>query len=132
LYIKYFRERTPLTSCPFVHELSQYVKYKDTVPEDLTSVLQQDNVFKTFYMKIIDGDLRAAYDFRHGTTTDKSEKVKGKHVIIVGAGISGLAAAYELEKVGYTIIIYIYFISRRPFFKTQRRSCSCQCKSTLY
>ena len=110
MHIKYFRERTPLTSCPFVHELSQYVKDKDTVPEDLTSVLQ-DNVFKTFYMKIVDGDLRAAYHFRHGTTTDKSEKVKEKHVIIVGAGISGLAAAYELEKVGYTVIIYIYFIS---------------------
>ena len=111
MHIQYFRERTPLTSCPFVHELSQYVKDKDTVPADLTSVLQQDNVFKTFYMKIVDGDLRAAYDFRHGTTTDKSEKVKEKHVIIVGAGISGLAAAYELEKVGYTVIIYIYFIS---------------------
>ena len=30
---------------------------------------------------------------------------KGKHVVVVGAGISGLVSAYELRKAGFTVTI---------------------------
>ncbi|MBE9660312.1 flavin monoamine oxidase family protein [Mucilaginibacter myungsuensis] len=33
------------------------------------------------------------------------EKVEGKHIIILGAGLAGMTAAYELNKLGYTCTI---------------------------
>lgn len=32
-------------------------------------------------------------------------KVNGKHVVILGAGLAGMAAAYELQKAGYKCTI---------------------------
>ncbi|XP_071169607.1 uncharacterized protein [Mytilus edulis] len=56
-------------------------------------------------MTIVNEDLKSAYN-KHGQSffAEKNgleEKVTGKSVLIVGAGLAGLSAAFELEKVGY-------------------------------
>lgn len=66
---------------------------------------QQDDVCKDFYMKIVNENIESAYR-KYGPSICKedagiSEVSPGKSVLIIGAGVSGLAAAFELEKVGY-------------------------------
>jgi monoamine oxidase len=56
-------------------------------------------------LKIIEGDLTTAYEYCDGRTAGKSFVGKNKKIIIVGTGISGLTAAYELEKDGYMVCI---------------------------
>lgn len=102
-----FSKSRPLSSCPLINELKSFTKDSHTISEDLVQFLQQDNQFKTFYLKIIEGDLTTAYEYCDGKTVGKSCVGKNKKIIIVGACISGLTAAYELEKVGYTVCIYI-------------------------
>ncbi|GAA2354956.1 hypothetical protein GCM10009854_36280 [Saccharopolyspora halophila] len=43
----------------------------------------------------------AAADFREPLAGDLPPEQRGRHVLILGAGMAGLTAAYELGKAGY-------------------------------
>ena len=71
--------------------------------------IQQDDNYREFMNNITDGGLQYAYHtwikgesakeyYRQKVTDDKK-----RHVIIVGAGMSGLAAGYELAQVGHKV-----------------------------
>ncbi|KAK3588182.1 hypothetical protein CHS0354_012244 [Potamilus streckersoni] len=71
------------------------------------SLQQEDNHRKLFFDKITKGGLQYVYEFRKGISDPQKNGTtsKEKHVIIVGAGISGLVAAYELEQAGHKTTI---------------------------
>ena len=70
--------------------------------------VQQIDMLKPLYMDIVRHGLPYAYEqskdkpyqFRHVKASQKPKKV-----IIVGAGMAGLAAAYELRRAGHTVQI---------------------------
>ncbi|CAC5395987.1 unnamed protein product [Mytilus coruscus] len=91
-------ETHPIFSCPYIGTLPN-------IQDDTSKGIQQDDDCKKFYMTIVNEDLKSAYK-KYGSSVcaeKKSigEKVTGKSVLVVGAGLSGLSAAFELEKVGY-------------------------------
>ena len=69
--------------------------------------MQQDDNYKDFMTNITDGGLvYAVKKHRKDEECQRYEKVAHKdrkHVIIVGAGVSGLAAAYELSQIGHEV-----------------------------
>lgn len=69
--------------------------------------VQQDDYCKDFYMEIVNGSLESAYKKYGPSTCLEGNQVKqglsGKSVLIIGAGVSGLSAAFELEKVGHSV-----------------------------
>ncbi|XP_053376734.1 uncharacterized protein LOC123530241 [Mercenaria mercenaria] len=71
--------------------------------------IQQDDNYKDFMGWITDGGLRHAYAMENGTSENlyqkKVDKEHKRHVIIVGAGMAGLSAAYELAQIGHTVTI---------------------------
>ncbi|XP_053376963.1 putative L-amino-acid oxidase YobN [Mercenaria mercenaria] len=71
--------------------------------------IQQDDNYKEFMGWITDGGLRYAYAMHHGTSENlyrkKVDKEHERHVIIVGAGMAGLSAAYELAQIGHKVTI---------------------------
>ena len=84
-------ESHPTFSCPYLGSLP----------------IQQDDVSKAFYMEIVNGSLESAYN-KYGPShctdiKETSTNETGKSVLIIGAGLSGLSAAFELEKVGYNV-----------------------------
>ncbi|XP_063434698.1 putative L-amino-acid oxidase YobN [Mytilus trossulus] len=90
------------------HPIFNYPSYIRTLPnnqDDTSNGIQQDDTCKDFYMTIVNEDLKSAYN-KYGPSLcaekmDSEERVTEKSVLIVGAGLSGLSAAFELEKVGY-------------------------------
>lgn len=80
----------PTFSCPYLGSLP----------------VQQDDYCKDFYMEIVNGSLESAYKKYGPSTCLEGNEVKqglsGKSVLIVGAGVAGLSAAFELEKVGHS------------------------------
>lgn len=81
----------PTFSCPYLGSLP----------------VQQDDYCKDFYMEIVNGSLESAYKKYGPSTCLEGNQVKqglsGKSVLIIGAGVSGLSAAFELEKVGHSV-----------------------------
>ena len=69
--------------------------------------VQQSDLLKPLWMDIAKYGLNFAYQKRE--TTDipvpYSKTVKPKKVIVVGAGMAGLVAAYELEQVGHNVVL---------------------------
>ena len=71
--------------------------------------IQQDDNYKDFMTNITDGGLVYAVCKYLKTNYCESMRRKQvapqnrKHVIIVGAGASGLAAAYELSQIGHKV-----------------------------
>ncbi|CAG2254154.1 unnamed protein product [Mytilus edulis] len=99
----------PTFSCPYIGSLtlkqmqspiSTDVKDNPSPPEP--EPVQQDDCGKEFYMNIINGSLRSTFE-KYGPSicTGSGNTTGAKSVVIVGAGVSGLSAAFELEKVGY-------------------------------
>ncbi|XP_063400156.1 putative L-amino-acid oxidase YobN [Mytilus trossulus] len=99
----------PTFSCPYIGSLtleqmqspvSTEGKYITPPPEP--APVQQDDCGKEFYMNIINGSLRSTFE-KYGPSicTGSGNTTGAKSVVIVGAGVSGLSAAFELEKVGY-------------------------------
>ena len=85
---------------------------------EVTEPLQQSNLLRPFYMEIAEHGLSCAYMKYGGHEVplspasrvecgeDKCPQTKyPKKVIIVGAGMAGLSAAYELKRVGHEVKI---------------------------
>ena len=86
---------------------------------DVSGSLQQTDLLREFYLSIAEKGLQYAYDNANQYVkpgdlpqplpfSPNAEKVvdnSDKHVLIVGAGISGLVAAYELAKEKYNVEI---------------------------
>jgi hypothetical protein len=80
--------------------------------------IQQSDTLKPFYMKVVNDGLHQAYEDYKGkpdpfappemslyTSVPPPQTGKPRKVIIVGAGMAGLAAAYELRRAGHTVQI---------------------------
>ncbi|XP_028417526.1 uncharacterized protein LOC114541927 [Dendronephthya gigantea] len=101
-----------------LHLITGLIPFTQRLPEEKTNkVIQQSNYLKNFLLKIQNNGLNAAYleygDCPSGPsppTMGASQKyVPPKDVeydvIIVGAGMAGLAAAYELKRAGLKVKI---------------------------
>lgn len=90
----------------------------DLGPNPVNDSLQQSDLLRRFYLAIAINGLKFAYDnagrlFKPGDLPKlpdiENMRVTGgnldKHVIIIGAGMSGMVAAYELKKEGYSVEI---------------------------
>ncbi|MET0159318.1 MAG: NAD(P)-binding protein, partial [Acidimicrobiales bacterium] len=58
-------------------------------------------------LRVLDQDDPEAADFAPPTASDfhLQGRVNDASVVVLGAGVAGLAAAYELEKAGYTVTV---------------------------
>jgi hypothetical protein len=81
-------------------------------PDPSNGSLQQSDLLRNFYLTIAVFGLRFAYNHQifgpgdlPGPEPPNRSLNAGKKVIIVGAGISGLAAGYELKREGYDVEI---------------------------
>lgn len=78
-------------------------------------IIQQSDYLKEFLLLIQRGGLEAAYEVygddyprpppNLASFKDKQEFTHEYDVIVVGAGVAGLSAAYELKKAGFTVKI---------------------------
>lgn len=72
--------------------------------------ISQTDCYKPFYMEITQFGLNYAYHMQRWPRANNDEfkytkTKKPTHVIVVGAGMSGLSAAYELAQVGHKVTI---------------------------
>ena len=69
--------------------------------------VQQSDMLKPLYMDIVERGLPYIYEQNKDKPDifNSSRTLKSKKVIIVGAGMAGLAAAYELRRAGHTVQI---------------------------
>ena len=72
--------------------------------------ISQTDCYKPFYMQILQFGLNYAYHMQTQPSGDNdhfkyTKTKKPKHIIVVGAGMSGLSAAYELAQVGHKVTI---------------------------
>ena len=92
------------------------LKPKDIAPEDVgpdptSGSLQQSDLLRKFYLCIAIHGLQCAHQHAHrfkkpgNLPQHDISKHEERHVIVVGAGISGLVAAYELKRAGYSVQI---------------------------
>ena len=72
------------------------VDFKESSPWPV----QQSDLLKPLLMTIVEDGLGKAYNKFGGSTTTNP-----KHVIVVGAGMAGLTAAYELKRAGHKVTI---------------------------
>ena len=88
-------------------KVNERAKYVDGLESDR---IQQDDLLKSLLEDIVHYGLNYAYK-RYTDPTDNHDQYKytttsnPKTVIIVGAGMAGLSAAYELTKVGHNVKI---------------------------
>ena len=86
-----------------VYDMAAPVRPSDMV----TGPIQQSDVLKPLLMDIARNGLAAAYakfgPIENPTSTAATSK--SKHVVIVGAGMAGLVAAYELAKANHKVSI---------------------------
>lgn len=88
------------------HRMQQIQQAQPTYPP-----ITQTDCFKTFYMEILQFGLNYAYKMQTNPrkNNDKfkfTKTTKPKHIIVIGAGMSGLSAAYELAQVGHKVTIF--------------------------
>ena len=70
--------------------------------------VQQSDLLKRLWMDIANNGLNFAfqkYIMKNQNPPIHSKTQKQKKVIVVGAGMAGLVAAYELEQVGHNVIV---------------------------
>ena len=72
--------------------------------------IMQTDCYKPFYMQITQFGLNYAYHMQTPPPGNKdkfkyTKTKKPRHVIVVGAGMAGLSAAYELAQVGHEVTI---------------------------
>lgn len=70
--------------------------------------LQQTDLLREFYLSIAEKGLGWTFKqsmFRHHSTVSRDEIDLDLPIIIVGAGMSGLVAGYELKRAGYKVKI---------------------------
>jgi hypothetical protein len=100
------------SECNLGKETGEKMIIKEDTP------IQQSDTLKPFYMKVVKDGLHQAYeDYKSKpdpfappivslyTTKASVPPRKPRKVIIVGAGMAGLAAAYELRRAGHMVQI---------------------------
>ena len=93
-----------------IPKLERAMKFKDKMDDLESDRVQQDDLMKPLLEDIVHYGLNYAYK-RYTDPTDNHDQYKytttsnPKTVIIVGAGMAGLSAAYELTKVGHNVKI---------------------------
>ena len=97
----------------FKHAKTYNERLQDQKTE--TPVVQQSDYLKEFMLKIVSDGLASAYEIYGKNPPGPPHPTKAaansvlpdvqSDVIIVGAGVAGLAAAYELKRAGLTVKI---------------------------
>lgn len=114
------------------------LKLEEDHAKDYPPIMQTD-CYKTFYLEILNYGLNYAYHMQKNPKepNDKfkyTKTNKPKHVIVVGAGMAGLSAAYELAQVGHTVTIIekqsrvggrVKTLSEPHFYKGLWSDCEC-------
>ena len=73
------------------------------VRREIEEPIQQSDLLKPLLMTIAQDGLGEAYKKYRGS--GESKTTNPKHVIVVGAGMAGLAAAYELKRAGHEVTV---------------------------
>ena len=87
----------------FEEPLTELAAESFPVRREVEEPLQQSDLLKPLLMTIAQDGLGEAYKKYSGS--GESKTTNPKHVIVVGAGMAGLAAAYELKRAGHKVTI---------------------------
>ena len=99
-----------LEGYPAAPEIPLSVASKKTGEQEVVLPLQQSDLLKPLLMDIARHGLSYAYDKFSGEEPAVSgsgvkQTERPRDVIVVGAGLAGMAAAYELKRVGHNVTI---------------------------